>query len=117
MARFRYKQNERQGDSRKVAVEFLNGNNSAIAERSFTVASHDQETLTVVVNALGAVIDKDVEVAGYVEGWDEMSQRVTAAEQAASAELKRQEQAAALDAVINQYIAEGTVLETSPVGQ
>lgn len=112
MARFRYKSNERQGDMRAVTVEFLTDGGATVAERSFTVTSHDQQTLDVVVNAMGAVVDKEAEVAGYVAGWDEMANRVTTAEAAAAAELQRQQQADALDAVLNRHIAEGTVLET-----
>lgn len=113
--RFRYKQNERQGDNRKVTVEFVDDNNAPVAEKSFTVSSHDEGALTVVVNALGAALDKDIEVSGYVAGWDEMTSRLTAAELASAAELKRQQQADALDAVLNQHVADGTVLETAPL--
>lgn len=112
MAKFRYKANERQGDRRAVTVEFVREDGVAIVERSFTVTSHDQQTLDVVVNAMGAVVDKEAEVAGYVAGWDEMANRVTTAESAAAAELYRQQQAEALDAVLDRHIAEGTVLET-----
>lgn len=114
MAKFRYKSNERQGDQRKVVVEFLTDDGATITERPITITAHDSDVLTLVVNEMGAALDKDDQVRKWSAGWNEMETRMTAAEAAAATELQRQQQAAALDEVLNRHIADGTVLETTP---